>query len=171
MDTREIPPSRAYRKRIGFEMWQSQLRKGSLDLAVLASLWAQPLDRPQICRRLEQIAGIVVVDGVIHPILRRLRNAHWIETQWLEVSIGHPRRLFGLTAGGRESTVELSRRWIVFANGMNSVVGTLAKSEPSIGTQSRVIIGRRVEGRHAGGWPELGVFEEPVRDVHRSDVM
>jgi PadR family transcriptional regulator, regulatory protein PadR len=158
MDTTEVPPSRRYRKRIGFEMWQSQLRKGSLDLAVLASLWEQPLDRSQICCRLEQIAGIVLVEGVIHPILRRLRNARWIETQWVEVSIGHPRRLFGLTAGGRESTLELSRRWTVFANGINSVLDTLARAEFSMDErQSNCPSSRsRTHSAHLGDTASLG---------------
>jgi PadR family transcriptional regulator, regulatory protein PadR len=113
---------RGYRRRVGLEMWQSQLRKGSLDLAVLASLWDGSLDRPQICCRLEQMAGIDVVHGVIYPILRRLRNARWIETQWVEIEIGHPRQLFCLTTSGREYVSELTRRWREFAGGMNRML-------------------------------------------------
>jgi hypothetical protein len=41
----------------------------------------------------------------------------------------------------------------------------------SIGTQSRVIVSRRVEGRHSGGCPELGILKEPGCDVHRSEVI
>ena len=115
---------RAYRRRVGVDMWQSQLRKGSLDLAVLASLWDGPLDRPQICCRLEQMACIALVQGVIYPILRRLRNARWIETQWVEVELGHPRQLFRLTDSGRQSAKELSGRWTKFADGMNRMLAT-----------------------------------------------
>jgi PadR family transcriptional regulator, regulatory protein PadR len=110
-------------------MWQSQLRKGSLDLAVLASLWDGPLDRPQICHRLEQMAGIEVVQGVIYPILRRLRSARWIETQWVEIEAGHPRQLFCLTDSGRQSAMELSGHWCKFAAGMNHMLGTLSLFE------------------------------------------
>jgi len=120
---------REYRKRVGVEMWQSQLRKGSLDLAVLASLWDGPLDRPQICYRLEQMAGIEVVQGVIYPILRRLRSAQWIDTQWVEIEVGHPRQLFCLTYSGRQSAMELSCRWSKFADGMNRMLGTLSPSD------------------------------------------
>jgi PadR family transcriptional regulator, regulatory protein PadR len=103
-------------------MWQSQLRKGSLDLAVLASLWDGPLDRQQICRQMEQMAGIAVVQGVIYPVLRRLRKARWIETRWVEVEAGHPRQLFCLTTSGREYESELIRRWTEFAGGMNRML-------------------------------------------------
>jgi PadR family transcriptional regulator, regulatory protein PadR len=123
------PRRRGYRRRIGVEMWQSQLRKGSLDLAVLASLWDGPLDRCQICDRLEQMAGIELVQGVIYPILRRLRRSGWIATRWVEIEIGHPRQLFCLTDSGRQSAIELSCRWTMFADGMNRMLGTLARSE------------------------------------------
>jgi PadR family transcriptional regulator PadR len=119
---------REYRKRVGVEMWQSQLRKGSLDLAVLASLWDGPLDRPQICYRLEQMAGIEVVQGVIYPILRRLRSARWIEAQWVEIEVGHPRQLFCLTEDGRQSARALSCQWTKFAMGMNRMLGSLPTS-------------------------------------------
>jgi len=130
MDTTEVRASRrAYRKRIGTEMWQSQLRKGSLDLAVLVSLWDGPLDRLQICCQMEHMAGIAVAQGVIYPILRRLRSALWIESQWVEVEIGHPRQLFCLTDSGREKAVDFSRRWTEFAEGMNRMLA-LCRRQP-----------------------------------------
>jgi PadR family transcriptional regulator PadR len=116
-------------------MWQSQIRKGSLDLAVLASLWDGPLDRPQICYRLEQMAGINLAQGVIYPLLRRLRKAEWVATEWVEVELGHPRQLFRLTDGGRQSTMELSCRWTVFADGMNRMLGILSRTDPSMAEQ------------------------------------
>jgi PadR family transcriptional regulator, regulatory protein PadR len=123
MNTTEIPASRkTHRKRMGTEMWQSQLRKGSLDLAVLASLSESPLDRQQICDRLEQMAGIAVVQGVIYPVLRRLRGARWIEIHWVEVEVGHPRQLFRLTVDGREHVSELIQRWRDFTGGMNRML-------------------------------------------------
>lgn len=108
-------------------MWQSQLRKGSLDLTVLASLWDEPLDRPRICDRLEQMAGIAAVQDVLYPFWRRLRNARWIETEWMEIQAGHPRELFCLTDGGHQSAMELSCRCTKFADGMNRMVETLTQ--------------------------------------------
>jgi PadR family transcriptional regulator PadR len=120
---------RAYRKRIGVDMWQSQLRKGSLDLAVLACLWDGPLDRPQICGRLEEMAGIAIINGVLYPILRRLRDARWIETEWVEIEPGHPRQFFCLTGNGRRFAIELSGQWTKFVAGMSRMVGTLAQPD------------------------------------------
>jgi PadR family transcriptional regulator, regulatory protein PadR len=114
------------RRRAAIDTWQSQLRKGSLDLAILASLWDGPLDRPQICCRLERMAGIELVQGVVYPILRRLRAARWIETQWVEVELGHPRQVYRLTEAGRESAKNLSCQWTKFADGMNRMLVTLS---------------------------------------------
>jgi PadR family transcriptional regulator, regulatory protein PadR len=133
IDADVLSNRRRYRRRVGVEMWQSQIRKGSLDLAVLASLWDGPLDRPQICSRLEQMGGINLAEGVIYPLLRRLRKAGWIATEWVEVEAGHPRQLFRLTDGGRQSTMELSCRWTLFADGMNRMLGILLRTDSSIG--------------------------------------
>jgi PadR family transcriptional regulator PadR len=149
METTEVRANRrTYRKRIGTEMWQSQLRKGSLDLAVLASLSDEALDRLQICCRLERMAGICVVQGVIYPVLRRLRNAGWIEIQWVEIEIGHPRQLFRLTSSGREYATELSRRWREFAGGMNRM---LENHNFSAIRQSQVELSKSIADNPHGG--------------------
>jgi hypothetical protein len=49
----------------------------------------------------------------------------------VEIEIGHPRQLFCLTDSGRESAMELSCRWTMFADGMNRMLGTLARSDSS----------------------------------------
>jgi hypothetical protein len=52
----------------------------------------------------------------------------------VEVEAGHPRQLFRLTDGGRQSTMELSCRWTLFAEGMNRMLGVL--NAPSEGCKT-----------------------------------
>ena len=144
IDGNVLSNRRRYRRRVGGEMWQTQIRKGSLDLAVLASLWDGPLDRPQICGRLEEMAGMSLALGVVYPLLRRLRKSGWIATEWVEVEAGHPRQLFRLTDGGRQSTMELSCRWTLFAEGMNRMLGVLSRTDPSLG--ERLLVRRGHDG-------------------------
>jgi PadR family transcriptional regulator, regulatory protein PadR len=113
---------RAYTKRTGVPMWESQLRKGSLSLAVLACLWDGQLYSAEIRRLLEQTGGFVVIEGVIHPILRRLRKERFVDSEWVEPEVGHPRRYFRLTASGRRYVLELSRIWNEFSVGMNRML-------------------------------------------------
>jgi PadR family transcriptional regulator PadR len=113
---------RAYTKRTGVLMWESQLRKGSLPLAVLASLWEGQLYSAEIRRRLEQTGGFVVIEGTIHPILRRLRKERFVNSEWVEPEAGHPRRYFRLTASGRRYVIELSRIWNEYSGGVNRML-------------------------------------------------
>ena len=121
---------RPYRKRMGVEMWQSQLRKGSLTLAVLASLWEGPLYGSEIRCRLEQVAGIVVSEGVIYPILRRLGKTHFVQTAWVAPEVGVPRRYFRLTSSGRMHAAELWSRWSEFTGGMHRMLALSRRTPP-----------------------------------------
>jgi PadR family transcriptional regulator, regulatory protein PadR len=109
--------------------WEIQLRKGSLSLAVLASLWNGELYGLEILRRLEQIANFTVAEGTIYPILNRLKTAGFIESEWVEAEAGHPRKYFRLTVGGRRYVIGLFGAWHEFARGMNQL---LAPLEPRV---------------------------------------
>lgn len=109
--------------------WEIQLRKGSLSLAVLASLWNGELYGLEILRRLEQIANFTVAEGTIYPLLNRLKTAGFIESDWVEAEAGHPRKYFRLTVGGRRYLIGLTRTWHEFARGMDQL---LAPLEPRV---------------------------------------
>jgi PadR family transcriptional regulator, regulatory protein PadR len=113
---------RTYAARSGEKVWESQLRKGSLTLAVLASLQYGSLCGSEIRSRLEQIAGLAVAEGVIYPILRRLRKMSFLESEWVEPEVGQLRRYFRLTSSGHRYLLELSRAWSKFACGMDRML-------------------------------------------------
>jgi PadR family transcriptional regulator, regulatory protein PadR len=102
--------------------WETQLRKGSLSLAVLASLGNGELYGLEILRRLEQVANFTVAEGTIYPLLNRLKTAGFIESQWVETDAGHPRKYFRLTVSGRRYVATLSRAWHEFASGMDQLL-------------------------------------------------
>jgi PadR family transcriptional regulator, regulatory protein PadR len=117
-----IAKRRKYTKRIGVKMWESQLRKGGLMLAVLATLRHGRLYGPEIRRRLELIAGMAVSEGVMYPLLRRLRKTDLIQTEWIDPVVGQPRRYFGLTSDGHQYLAELSMTWNEFSGGMDRML-------------------------------------------------
>jgi PadR family transcriptional regulator, regulatory protein PadR len=114
---------------VDLDKWEIQLRKGSLPLAVLASLWNSELYGLEMLRRLEQIANFTVAEGTIYPILNRLKTAGFIESEWVEAEAGHPRKYFRLTVSGRRYVIGLSGAWHEFARGMNQL---LAPLEPRV---------------------------------------
>jgi PadR family transcriptional regulator, regulatory protein PadR len=107
------------------EKWEIQLRKGSLELAILAVLSEAPLYGLEILRELEANAGLIVVEGTVYPLLSRLRALGLVDSQWVESDSGHPRKYYRLTPAGRDRAIEMSRIWTRFSASMNELLGPL----------------------------------------------
>lgn len=109
------------------EKWEIQLRKGSLELAILAALWEGRLYGLEILRHLETNSDMIVVEGTVYPLLNRLRGLGFVESEWVESEFGHPRKYYRLTAAGRQRAVEMSRIWARFSASMNDLLAPLEK--------------------------------------------
>ena len=109
------------------EKWEIQLRKGSLELAILASLWEGKLYGLEILRHLENSSDLVVVEGTVYPLLSRLRALGLVESEWVESDSGHPRKYYSLTRTGRQRVVEMARVWEQFSARMTSLLEPLKK--------------------------------------------
>src|SRR6267142_2073054 len=83
------------------DKWEVQLRKGSLELAILASLWSGELYGLEILRRLESVSDLVVSEGTVYPLLSRLKALGLVRSEWIESDAGHPRKYYALTPAGR----------------------------------------------------------------------
>ena len=108
-----------------FAKWEIQLRKGSLGLAVLASLWPGRLYGLEMLRMLETVAGMTVPEGTIYPLLSRLKSAGFVESEWVEAEAGHPRKYYRLTANGRLYAREIANTWLEFTAGLNKLLAPL----------------------------------------------
>ena len=109
------------------ERWETQLRKGGLGLAVLASLWDGEHYGLEILRRLDADAGLAVSEGAIYPLLNRLRTEGLISSRWVEADAGHPRKYFALTDAGRTRVRDLARVWARFAGGLDALLAPVRK--------------------------------------------
>ena len=107
------------------EKWEVQLRKGSLELAILASLWDGRLYGLEILRHLESSSDLIVVEGTAYPLLNRLRALGLVESEWVESDQGHPRKYYRLTPAGRQRALEMSRIWTRFSASMSSLLAPL----------------------------------------------
>jgi PadR family transcriptional regulator PadR len=116
------------------DKWEVQLRKGSLELAILAALWGGRLYGLEILRHLESGSDLVVSEGTVYPLLTRLRTLGLVESEWVESDSGHPRKYYSLTAAGRERALEMGRTWARFAASLNNVLaplnGAVKKEKP-----------------------------------------
>ena len=109
------------------EKWEIQLRKGSLELAILAALWQGRLYGLEILRHLETNSDMIVVEGTVYPLLSRLRGLGFVESECVESEFGHPRKYYRLTAAGRQRAVEMSRIWARFSASMNDLLAPLGE--------------------------------------------
>lgn len=108
------------------EKWAVQLRKGCLELAILACLWSERGYGLEIVRRLADGGRLVVPEGTIYPLLSRLNADGWVEAEWEHATAGHPRKYYGLTARGRERVREMARSWWSFTASMDDLLAPLA---------------------------------------------
>jgi PadR family transcriptional regulator, regulatory protein PadR len=107
------------------EKWEVQLRKGSLELAILAALWDRRLYGLEILRDLESKSDLIVVEGTVYPLLNRLRTLGLVESEWVESDSGHPRKYYLLTPAGRQRALEMTRIWARFSTRMNNLLANL----------------------------------------------
>ncbi|HVM92753.1 MAG TPA: PadR family transcriptional regulator [Terriglobales bacterium] len=118
-------PSPGSAVRDGAEKWEVQLRKGSLELAILASLWDGRLYGLEILRRLESDSELIVSEGTVYPLLSRLKSLKLVDSEWVESDGGHPRKYYRLTEAGKQWSLAMSRVWHEFSASMTKLLTPL----------------------------------------------
>ena len=91
--------------------WNSQMRRGLLELCILGLLEKQPNYGYEIVTRLAQAPNLAASEGTVYPLLRRLRKVGWLQTFWEESDAGPPRQYYRLSAEGREYLKALRKQW------------------------------------------------------------
>src|SRR5438067_1996058 len=104
------------------DKWEIQLRKGCLDLAILACLWPQRLYGLEILKRLGSDANLAVSASTVYPLLARLRAEGFVEAEWVEKDTIHPRKYYWLTPAGRARTVEMTEVWKRFSGSLDNLL-------------------------------------------------
>ena len=109
--------------------WERQVKKGWLELAILATLWDEELYGLDILRRLERTTDLLLAEGTIYPILSRLKIDGLVQTKWVEGDAGHPRKYYTLTPGGRRRAVTMARYASGFLGSMEKLIAPLLARE------------------------------------------
>ncbi len=96
------------------DTWQEQLRRGSLDLAILLSVVSGPRYGLAIIQHLEAFTDLVVTEGTIYPILGRLTREGWLDAYWVDDEAPHARKYYRLTRAGTRRLAEMKTQWRAF---------------------------------------------------------
>src|SRR5262245_12014349 len=109
--------------------WERQIKKGWLELAILATIWGEELYGLEILRRLEKETDLVLAEGTIYPILSRLKAEGLVHTKWVEGEAGHPRRYYWLSPAGRRRAVTMARYAGAFLDSVGKLIAPLRAKE------------------------------------------
>ena len=108
------------------DKWKVQLRKGCLELAVLAALWGERMYGLELLRRLEDDSKLIVSEGTVYPLLSRLKALGLVNSEWVESEGGHPRKYYTLTKSGKQRALEMAGIWARFSSSMAKLLGPLS---------------------------------------------
>jgi transcriptional regulator len=91
----------------------SNLKRGSAELAILSVLHAGPLHGYEIARRIAQTTdGMLTFDlASLYPLLYRMERDKWLEALWEDGPNQRRRRSYRLTPLGRKQLKPLRAHW------------------------------------------------------------
>ncbi len=104
------------------DRWEVQLRRGCLELAILAILQEQKLYGLEILQRLESGSDLIVSEGTIYPLLSRLSGLGLLRGEWKESRLGPARKYYILTPAGLRRLREMTSVWEQLASSLTSLL-------------------------------------------------
>jgi PadR family transcriptional regulator len=104
------------------ETWQEQLRRGSLDLAILLAVSSGPRYGLAIIQHLEAFTDLVVTEGTIYPILGRLTREGLLDAYWVEGEAPHSRKYYRLTRSGARRLDHMKTEWRLFVQKIGRLI-------------------------------------------------
>jgi DNA-binding PadR family transcriptional regulator len=93
--------------------WTAELKKGSIQLCLLALLSKEEKYGFQILHELRERSNgfFDLKEGTLYPALRRLEERGFVESRWQEPASGMPRKYYRLTDRGRVALREALAIW------------------------------------------------------------
>ena len=99
----------------------AQLKKGNLDLCVLALLCENDMYGFELVGRISE--AVQISEGTIYPLLKRIKDVGYVTTYLSESPGGPPRKYYSITGEGRAEKDRLLAEWREFIGGINKIVG------------------------------------------------
>ena len=106
-------------------MFSRELKKGSIELLILALLEARPRHGYEIGKLIETRSGGQLTFRIhsLYPTLCRMEDRGLIRSRWVEKKGERRRRFYRLTARGRGVLAEQKENWKQYATAINRVIG------------------------------------------------
>jgi PadR family transcriptional regulator PadR len=96
---------------LSVDSWISQIRKGLVELCVLAILSRGEAYGYSILRQLEEYPGLAFKESTLYLVLGRLKKEGLVSVRTGPSESGPPRRYFKLTASGKRRLQDMRHYW------------------------------------------------------------
>lgn len=95
---------------------ETNLKRGSAELAVLSVLASRSMHGYEIARRIKVQSGGALCFSLasLYPLLYRMERDGSVRAKWMRSESGRNRRYYSLTRKGRRNLVPLRARWRSF---------------------------------------------------------
>lgn len=82
--------------------WQSQIKKGLFEYIIMLLLQKKERYGYELISEIKQMADMDIAEGTIYPLLSRLKKEKLVDSRWVEMEEGVPRKYYKLTELGNE---------------------------------------------------------------------
>jgi len=106
---------------VDFHNWQTQLRKGLLEMAVMNLLGQGESHGYEMVQRLRQLKGLEIREGNIYAVLARLQIDGLVSTYTLASTAGSRRKYYKLTKAGEQILGRMNGHWDELAEGIDQI--------------------------------------------------
>lgn len=93
------------------DTWVTQIRRGVVELGVLATLRSGEAYGYEIVRRLAEAPAMEVSESTVYPVLARLARDGALGVRTEPSPQGPPRRYYRLTDAGRRRLESMTQHW------------------------------------------------------------
>ena len=104
------------------EEWVSQIKRGTLEYAIMLSIRSEDRYGYDLIHTLEQYPMLKTKESTIYPLLRRLLKSGYRESYWQNMGEGIPsRKYYRITEAGRSYLEEMDRDWKTLIDNISGI--------------------------------------------------
>ena len=104
--------------------WSTELKKGSVQLCILALLSKGKKYGFQIIKELREKSDgyFDLKEGTLYPALHRLEKRGYLKSEWVTKSDRPPRKYYVLTSKGKKVLKSVSSEWLQMVESVKNVL-------------------------------------------------
>jgi len=91
--------------------WDKQMKKGLLIFLVIKVIKTNSCYGSEIIKIIREKTGIVIADGTLYPILKKLKKNQLVLSKWNVNAEEAPRKYYYITGAGNRHLAEMNKYW------------------------------------------------------------